>query len=117
METGRDALPGKGLLALERFCRGTRSKSFSDLAAAEQDDLLTQLEAGKVDLDGISSAVFFEMVRENAIEGYLSDPLYGGNRNMAAWKMIGFPGANPVLTHALALKGQAYVFPPLAIGG
>jgi gluconate 2-dehydrogenase gamma chain len=107
----------KGLLALERFCRGTWSKGFSDLAAAEQDDLLTQLEAGKVDLDGLSSAVFFEMVRENAIEGYLSDPLYGGNRNMAAWKMIGFPGANPVLTQALALKGEAYVVPPMAIGG
>ena len=107
----------KGLLALERFCRGTRGKAFSDLVASEQDDILTRLEANKVDLDGLSSAVFFEMVRENAIEGYLSDPIYGGNRDMAAWKMIGFPGANPVLTPALALKGEAYVVPPMAIGG
>jgi gluconate 2-dehydrogenase gamma chain len=36
---------------------------------------------------------------------------------MAAWKMIGFPGANPVLTPALALKGKAYAVPPMAIGG
>jgi gluconate 2-dehydrogenase gamma chain len=107
----------KALLALERFCRGTRGKAFSDLVASEQDIVLTQLEANKVDLDGISSAVFFEMVRENAIEGYLSDPIYGGNRDMAAWKMIGFPGANPVLTPALALKGEAYAVPPMAIGG
>jgi len=107
----------KGLLALERWCRGTHGKRFSELAAAEQDDALRALEAGKVDLDGMSSATFFEMVRENAVEGYLSDPLYGGNRNMAAWKMIGFPGANPVLTQALALKGEAYVVPPMAIGG
>jgi gluconate 2-dehydrogenase gamma chain len=107
----------KGLLALERFCRGTQGKTFSDLVASEQDDILTRLEADKVDLDGISSAVFFEMVRENTIEGYLSDPIYGGNRDMAAWKMIGFPGANPVLTPALALKGTAYVVPPMAIGG
>jgi gluconate 2-dehydrogenase gamma chain len=107
----------KGLIALERWCQGMKSKGFSDLAAAEQDDVLTQLEAGKVDLDGISSAVFFEMVRENTIEGYLSDPLYGGNRDMAAWKMIGFPGANPVLTPALVLKGEAYIVPPMAIGG
>ncbi len=107
----------KGLLALERWCQGTKNKGFADLAATEQDDVLSRLEADKVDLDGLSSAVFFEMVRENAIEGYLSDPLYGGNRDMAAWKMIGFPGANPVLTPALALKGEAYVVPPMAIGG
>jgi gluconate 2-dehydrogenase gamma chain len=107
----------KSLLALDRWCQGTKSKSFADLAASEQDDVLTQIEADRIDLEGISSAVFFEMIRENAIEGYLSDPLYGGNRNMAAWKMIGFPGANPVLTPALALKGEAYVVAPMAIGG
>jgi gluconate 2-dehydrogenase gamma chain len=107
----------KALLALERWCQGTKGKAFSDLAATDQDDVLRQLQAGKVDLEGISSAAFFEMIRENAVEGYLGDPLYGGNRDMAAWKMIGFPGANPVLTPALALKGQPYVVPPMAIGG
>jgi gluconate 2-dehydrogenase gamma chain len=106
-----------GLIALDRWCKGTKGKSFSELAAADQDGVLSALEAGKVDLDGLSSAAFFEMIRENTIEGYLGDPLYGGNRNMAAWKMIGFPGANPVLTPALALKGEAYAVPPMAIGG
>lgn len=107
----------KGLLALERWCQGSKGKRFAELAPAEQDDVLAQLEAGKVDLGGISSLVFFDLIRENVVEGYLSDPLYGGNRDMAAWKMIGFPGANPVLTPALALKGKAYVAPPMAIGG
>jgi gluconate 2-dehydrogenase gamma chain len=27
------------------------------------------------------------------MEGFFADPLYGGNKNMAGWKMIGFPGA------------------------
>ena len=27
------------------------------------------------------------------MEGYFADPIYGGNRNRAVWKMIGFPGA------------------------
>jgi gluconate 2-dehydrogenase gamma chain len=107
----------QGLLALDRWCKGTKGKSFAELAAADQDGVLSALEAGKVDLDGLSGAAFFEMIRENTIEGYLGDPLYGGNRNMAAWKMIGFPGANPVLTPALALKGEAYAVPPMAIGG
>ena len=26
------------------------------------------------------------------MEGFFSDPIYGGNRNKASWRMIGFPG-------------------------
>ena len=25
------------------------------------------------------------------MEGFFADPIYGGNRNMAAWKMLGYP--------------------------
>ena len=38
--------------------------------------------------------MFFEQLLSNAREGYFADPIYGGNRHMAAWKMIGFPGAH-----------------------
>ncbi|MEJ0068963.1 MAG: gluconate 2-dehydrogenase subunit 3 family protein [Pseudomonadota bacterium] len=27
------------------------------------------------------------------MEGFFADPIYGGNRDMVGWKMIGFPGA------------------------
>jgi gluconate 2-dehydrogenase gamma chain len=27
------------------------------------------------------------------MEGLFSDPIYGGNRDKAGWKMVGFPGA------------------------
>lgn len=104
-------------LALDRWCLGSKSKRFAELAAAEQDDVLTLMEGGKIDLNGISSAVFFQMLWQNTIEGYLSDPLYGGNRNMAAWRMINFPGANPVLTDAVALNGELYKIDPIAIAG
>jgi gluconate 2-dehydrogenase gamma chain len=26
-------------------------------------------------------------------EGFFADPIYGGNRDMVAWRMIGYPGA------------------------
>jgi gluconate 2-dehydrogenase gamma chain len=26
------------------------------------------------------------------MEGFFADPIYGGNREMVAWRMIGFPG-------------------------
>ena len=103
------------LLAFDRWCGGTHGKRFVDIAAAEQDDIIRQLEAGKIDLDGVASSVFFQQLWQNCLEGYLSDPLYGGNRQMAAWKMIGFPGANPVLTPALDLKGEPYHSDPIGI--
>ena len=67
--------------------------SFKDLPAEQQDAYLKSLEAGGKDLGGVPSAAFFQMLLQMTIEGYFSDPLYGGNRNMVAWKMIGFPGA------------------------
>jgi len=27
------------------------------------------------------------------MQGMFADPIYGGNRNKAGWKLIGFPGA------------------------
>ncbi len=29
----------------------------------------------------------------NTIEGFFADPIYGGNRDMVGWKLVGFPGA------------------------
>ena len=45
------------------------------------------------------------------IEGYFSDPVYGGNLGMAAWKMIGFPGAyasyyDLVDKHGMRFEGE-----------
>ena len=42
---------------------------------------------------GFSTKEFFELMLQNTMEGFFADPLYGGNRGMASWKMIGFPGA------------------------
>jgi gluconate 2-dehydrogenase gamma chain len=70
-------------------------KAFKDVAPDRQDALLKQMESGDLKLDGpITSKAFFTMFLQNVLEGYFSDPIYGGNRNTAAWKMIGFPGAH-----------------------
>jgi gluconate 2-dehydrogenase gamma chain len=59
----------------------------------EQDDYLKSLEAGGKDLGGVPSEVFFAHLRQCTLEGFFSDPVYGGNRDMVSWRMIGFPGA------------------------
>jgi gluconate 2-dehydrogenase gamma chain len=68
-------------------------KTFRDLAPADQDKLLQALEDGDLELPNVPSAVFFETLLANTIEGFFADPIYGGNRGMAGWRMIGFPGA------------------------
>jgi len=66
---------------------------FAKMSAEEQDAYLRGLEAGGKDLGGVPSNVFFSELWESTVEGFFSDPVYGGNRNMIAWRMIGFPGA------------------------
>jgi gluconate 2-dehydrogenase gamma chain len=66
---------------------------FTGMSADQQDNYLHQLEAGDTDLGGVPSNVFFAHLWDCTVEGFFSDPVYGGNRNMVAWRMIGFPGA------------------------
>jgi gluconate 2-dehydrogenase gamma chain len=37
--------------------------------------------------------VFFDLVLKHVTEGFLADPMYGGNRDLVGWQLIGFPGA------------------------
>jgi gluconate 2-dehydrogenase gamma chain len=73
-------------------------KAFTELEPADQDTLLTALQDGKVDLglasspNGFTSASFFAMFLQNVNEGLFSDPAYGGNKDLAGWKWIGYPG-------------------------
>ena len=39
-----------------------------------------------------SSGAFFASVRAHTILGFLADPKYGGNRDFAGWKLVGYPG-------------------------
>jgi gluconate 2-dehydrogenase gamma chain len=68
-------------------------KSFDLLDASQKEGMLKSLEAGKVQFDsGLSSKAFFDVLYKSVVEGMFSDPIYGGNANKAAWKMLGFPG-------------------------
>jgi gluconate 2-dehydrogenase gamma chain len=50
------------------------------------------MDAGKAELAGLNGKAFFEALLLITMEGFFADPMYGGNRDMVAWKMIGFPG-------------------------
>lgn len=84
----RAALP-----EVEAAVRADGGSSFAELPAARRDALLAGLDKGDVKLTSVPGTVFMELLRTSVVEGYFADPAYGGNRAMAAWRMIGYPGA------------------------
>jgi len=87
------ALYRAGIAAANASCIKTYGKSFDKIGTAERQEFLVGLQGGKVNFEnGPPARVFFATLYGNVMEGMFSDPMYGGNRNKAGWKMIGFPG-------------------------
>lgn len=104
-----------GLAEVESDCRKKYGKSFSELSEQQQDSYLEDMEAGRIDYPTFSSADLFSQFLSNVQEGFLSDPVYGGNRNMTGWKMIGFPGARYDYRDYAPLKGKKLEIDPVSI--
>lgn len=107
-----------GLAALNDYTRATYKRRFMQLAPAQQDMVLAGMDGGKVALKlkpGFSTKEFFELMLQNTMEGFFADPLYGGNRNMASWKMIGFPGARYDYRDHIDKHNVRYPRPPVSI--
>ncbi len=88
-------LYASGISALNRYCRTEFQKDFRGLDAAAQERVLIALQDGKAAAwpkGSVEQAKFFETVRVHTIIGFLSDPRYGGNRDYAGWKLLGYPG-------------------------
>lgn len=97
--------------------RGHDGATFSKLAAADQDRVLSQLEAGQLALGSADGKGFFQLLLQNTLEGFFSDPIYGGNRDMVGWRLIGFPGARYDNRPYVTRHGEPYPLPPVGIGG
>jgi gluconate 2-dehydrogenase gamma chain len=80
--------------AARRFKTKEQPKiKFYELNEEQQVEILKDFEADKVKMNGaVSSSFFFALLRKVTIEGAYADPLYGGNKDMAGWKMKNFPG-------------------------
>jgi gluconate 2-dehydrogenase gamma chain len=79
--------------ALAAINKQLGSSPFPSMSADDRDAFLKKLQAGGQDLGGVPSEMFFAHLWECTLEGFFSDPVYGGNYDMVSWRMIGFPGA------------------------
>ena len=92
-------------------------KPFAQLSDEQKDQLLTGLEKGPIQLDGASAKGLFEQILTNTREGFFADPVYGGNRDMVGWKMLGFPGARYDYRDWVERHNERYPLPPVGITG
>lgn len=93
----------------------TKGTPFAKLSVADQDSYLDALHKGKQDLGGVPANVFFDSLLAMTLEGFFSDPAYGGNKDMVSWRMIGFPGAYANYYHLVDQHGIAFNRPPTSL--
>jgi gluconate 2-dehydrogenase gamma chain len=86
-----------GFAKLDEASRKAHAVAFADLTVQQQDELLALAEHGKLDFGALPSAVFFGALLDAVMEGFFSDPIYGGNRDKIGWKLVGFPGVHAEL--------------------
>jgi gluconate 2-dehydrogenase gamma chain len=103
-----------GLGALDGYCRKTYNVPFAKLEAAKQDEVLGALEQGKASgFTWPTQQAFFNMLRTHTMEGMFADPIYGGNKDFAGWRLIGFPGAQPVFSAEDMASKEAFTRVPI----
>jgi len=108
----------KGLAELNDHCkRKYGGKSFAQLPDEMKDAVLGGLEKGSVQLRDLDAKAFFKHLVKDTREGFFADPIYGGNRDMAGWKMIGFPGARYDYRDWVSRHNERYPYPPVSIKG
>jgi len=96
-------------------CAKHYSQPFAKLTGAQQDEVLRSLDEGKFPLDAVPARFFFNLLLDNTIEGFFSDPIYGGNRDKVGWKLVGFPGVAAAYTAYVDKHGVPYDALPVSI--
>jgi hypothetical protein len=76
-----------------------------------------RLEKGDLELPGFSARALFAAIHTGAMEGFFADPIYGGNRDMAGWKLVGFPGTRYDYRDVIDNPNKPYTQPPVSIAG
>lgn len=105
-----------GIAAANAWTGRAYGKPFDALDEKQRIAALQALEHGKADLQGFESKGFFDALLNIAMEGFFADPIYGGNRDKAAWRMIGYPGLPATYREAIvAYHGKRFETQPQSI--
>ena len=105
-----------GIAAANTWSRETYGHDFDQLSAEKRAEALKAMQDGKAQFADFNSRAFFARLLAITMEGFFSDPIYGGNRNMAGWRMIGFPGLPATYRNLYAeYRDKPYAVEPRSI--
>jgi gluconate 2-dehydrogenase gamma chain len=105
-----------GIVAANEWSAKTYGKEFDQLSPADRASALKQMEEGKAKFEHFSATAFANRVLAVVMEGFFSDPMYGGNRDKVAWKMLGYPGLPATYADKVdQYQNKRYVAPPRSI--
>lgn len=102
---------------IRAHCAKTYGRDFDGLPAATRDKVLHGLEKATIELADVPAKTFFDLLWQNTQEGFLSDPMYGGNRDFAGWKLIGFPGPRYNYVEEIGQFGKPYTRSTVGLKG
>jgi gluconate 2-dehydrogenase gamma chain len=95
-----------GLEELDAYSRKLQHRPFRALSEGQQDAIIGDLEDDKVkSFVKPTGGGFFDMLLNDTYEGMFADPIYGGNRDFAGWKLVGYLGAQRSYTPAELKNG------------
>jgi len=82
-----------GLRSLDAIATRTGGQPFAKLTGAQQFELLSRLDEGKLGsgADYDAARTFFNLAVAHTMQGFYGTPRHGGNREAASWVMLGVP--------------------------
>lgn len=105
-----------GIIAVNAWTKTKHGRELDRLSTTDRDAVLKTLESGKAELESFDGKAFFEALLDIAMEGFFSDPIYGGNRDKVSWKMVGFPGLPAVYRNLIVdWRDKRFVVEPKSI--
>jgi gluconate 2-dehydrogenase gamma chain len=105
-----------GIAAANAWSRKTYGRDFDRLSPDKRVEAVKAMHDGKAEFADFSSRAFFARLLAITMEGFFSDPIYGGNRNKAGWRMIGFPGLPATYINLFEeYRDKPYVVEPRSI--
>lgn len=105
-----------GIGATNGYCRKTYQKDFDRLTVDQQINVLQNMEQGRITFETVPAQEFFNLLLATAMQGFFADPIYGGNREKVAWRMIGFPGVIAIYSeHIKTYRNKKYDVEPKSI--
>lgn len=112
----------KGIAALERACQASHGTHFALLDLPTRGQVLGQLQSGQIDFAAhgepvLPGKLLFTDLLNHTRQGWLADPIYGGNKGMKAWIAIGFPGARASYLEWVTQHNVAYPLGPVSLSG